>query len=100
MKLLLDDCDFYPFAEERRLFYVAMTRAKKKVFLVTIKDNESVFVKELIERYGSEMKREQYRCPECGGMLLRKQGKYGEFLGCANYSKTGCKYIRKLCNAK
>ena len=34
LDLLLDNCDQYPYAEERRLFYVALTRAKKKVILI------------------------------------------------------------------
>lgn len=38
----------YPFAEERRLFYVALTRAKAGAWLVTDKYNPSSFVKELI----------------------------------------------------
>jgi superfamily I DNA/RNA helicase len=35
--------------EERRLFYVAMTRAKEKLFLITEKGNESSFLKEIPE---------------------------------------------------
>ncbi len=35
--------------EERRLFYVAITRAKDKLFLITEKGNESVFLKEIPE---------------------------------------------------
>lgn len=37
--------------EERRLFYVALTRARKKVFLFTIKNKESIFVKELLRDF-------------------------------------------------
>ena len=33
--------------EERRLFYVALTRCKKKVFILTEKNKESIFIKEL-----------------------------------------------------
>lgn len=33
--------------EERRLFYVAITRAKEKLFLITEKGNESTFIKEI-----------------------------------------------------
>lgn len=29
-------------------------------------------------------------CPECGGMLIEKNGKYGRFLGCSNYPQ--CRY--------
>ena len=89
LNLLLDNCDQYPYAEERRLFYVALTRAKKKAFLVTVNNQES-------ERYGNELKREQWECPLCGGKLLKKKGPYGEFFGCSNYKTTGCKYKRRI----
>ena len=39
--------EYYPYEEERRLFYVALTRCKKKVYLFVPKDNESIFIKEL-----------------------------------------------------
>ncbi|NVN97163.1 ATP-dependent helicase [Candidatus Nomurabacteria bacterium] len=37
--------------EERRLFYVAITRAKDKLFLITEKGNESSFLKEIPETF-------------------------------------------------
>lgn len=43
--------DKYPFSEERRLFYVALTRTKNKVYLFTSKNNKSIFVDELINDY-------------------------------------------------
>lgn len=96
LNLLLDNCDQYPYAEERRLFYVALTRAKKKAFLVTVSNQESEFAMELKERYGEELKREQWECPLCGGKLLKKSGPYGEFFGCSNYKSSGCTYKRKI----
>jgi len=39
--------DDFPYAEERRLFYVAMTRAKEKVW-ITHSGSGSVFVRELL----------------------------------------------------
>ena len=96
LNLLLDNCDSYPYAEERRLFYVALTRAKEKVYLVTVDHQESEFVLELENRYGEELKREQWECPRCGGRLLKKKGPYGEFFGCSNYQTLGCKYVRKI----
>ena len=42
--------------EERRLFYVALTRAKKKVFLLTNKASTSIFVKELNKDYKFKIK--------------------------------------------
>jgi len=32
-------------------------------------------------------------CPRCGGQLVLRNGKYGEFWGCSNYPK--CKFIKK-----
>lgn len=100
LQLLLDNCDHYPFAEERRLFYVAITRAKKKVWLVTLKGNESVFVEEIDEAHGEDMRREQYTCPLCGGRLVRRSGPYGDFFGCSNYRTNGCRYKRNLSKSK
>lgn len=34
------------------------------------------------------------KCTQCGGGLVKRTGKYGEFLGCSNYPK--CKYTKKL----
>jgi ssDNA-binding Zn-finger/Zn-ribbon topoisomerase 1 len=33
-------------------------------------------------------------CPKCGGKLVERKGKYGDFLGCYNYPK--CRYTEKL----
>ena len=41
----------YAFDEERRLFYVALTRTKNNIYLVVPKFNKSVFIKELIKNY-------------------------------------------------
>lgn len=42
--------------EERRLFYVALTRAKRKVFLLTKRNKESIFIKELIDNFKRKIK--------------------------------------------
>ena len=96
LDLLLENSDSFPDAEERRLFYVAMTRAKKKVILVMLKDRESDFPRELHDQYAEEIKQEKYICPLCGGKLKHKNGSYGEFFGCENYRTTGCRYIRNI----
>lgn len=96
LSLLLDNSENYPFAEERRLYYVALTRAKTKVYLLTVKDHESIFIHEIRSRYLEEIKKEQFECPICGGKLLRKTGPYGDFFGCENYKIMGCTYKRKI----
>jgi DNA helicase-4 len=96
LDLLLEKADNYPHSEERRLFYVALTRAKKKAILLTIKDKESVFAKELKECYGEDLKKENFTCPLCGGKLIRRTGKFGDFFGCSNYTTGQCKYTRNI----
>ena len=41
------DLNDYPYAEERRLFYVALTRAKEKVFFLSSKEKPSSFIEEI-----------------------------------------------------
>ncbi|KOY63650.1 DNA helicase IV [Photorhabdus heterorhabditis] len=50
-RVLLPQLENFPDAEERRLLYVALTRAKKQVWLMQDKKNPSVFVRQL-ERLG------------------------------------------------
>lgn len=96
LDLLLENNEAFPFAEERRLYYVALTRAKVKAYMLVQKDHESIFAKELHNRYENELKHEQFECPICGGKLLRKTGPYGDFFGCENYNTSGCTYKRKI----
>lgn len=42
--------------EERRLFYVALTRCKKKVFILTKKNKESTFIKEILHDFKYKIK--------------------------------------------
>ena len=94
---LLEGKESFPFAEERRLFYVALTRAKKKAFLVTDMSNSSVFTVELRRRYGDRLWIEEQKiCPVCGGILVRRNGQYGSFYGCSNYRSQGCTYKQKI----
>lgn len=54
--------------EERRLFYVAITRAKDKLYLVTEKGNESSFLNEIPEEYTSrskQLEKNNHRQNEC-----------------------------------
>lgn len=93
VEALLEQADEYPYAEERRLFYVAMTRARKKFYLINIQNKTSTFVKELEKKFPDKLiKHNGKLCPLCKGMLVRRKSSYGYFYGCSNYHKTGCKY--------
>ena len=41
----------FPYDEERRLFYVALTRTKNKVYLLIPERSRSTFIDELLEDY-------------------------------------------------
>lgn len=43
--------DYYPDEEERRLFYVALTRTRNNIYLLVPKSNYSIFIKELMKNY-------------------------------------------------
>jgi DNA helicase IV len=92
----------FPHAEERRLFYVALTRARHKVILFTRTSRISRFVPELLitefhgkVRYGTAGHAAAKACPKCGvGVLREKNGKFGWFLGCSVYP--ACQYTEKI----
>ncbi len=101
MQLAMPSGDNHEFAEERRLFYVALTRARSTVTLVTIARKEAPFVTELVRDHkltirnadGTESSSEL--CPACGkGFLLPKKGPFGQFFGCSTFPR--CKHTRKI----
>ncbi|CCQ11660.1 DNA helicase IV [Pseudoalteromonas luteoviolacea B = ATCC 29581] len=51
---LLPECESYPHAEERRLFYVALTRARKQTILFYDALNPSEFISEMRDSLDSE----------------------------------------------
>lgn len=101
LNLVLTKQEPYPNAEERRLFYVALTRAKKHVFLVVENNyNISSFVSEIqkngydLDYFGDKIKISY--CPICKtGNIVPKNGKHGTFYSCNNYPY--CKYVARTC---
>ena len=66
----------FEYAEERRLFYVALTRTKNKVYIITSDKRPSQFLSELKENHNVEFcndiefdDSDNYVCPKCGGYL-------------------------------
>ena len=71
LSLVLSSPDSYPYSEERRLFYVALTRTKNACYLLTPANSCLSFVKELLEDWSYKSVIEtreftqtgQYPCP-------------------------------------
>lgn len=90
--MLLSDQEKYPHAEERRLFYVALTRARKATYLIAKAKKPSPFLFELSSELAESRKN---CCPRCElGELIRKESKFGSFQYCSNYFY-GCNYFKR-----
>lgn len=100
LDLVLAKTDAYPNAEERRLFYVAVTRAKKEVYILADKQSTSEFIDEIlygdygINAIGRKIK--PTRCPECKtGDIEPVTWNDSIFYSCTNYPY--CRYRPQTC---
>jgi DNA helicase-4 len=92
LSLLLSDIEKYRFAEERRLFYVALTRTKSEIVLLVPSD-VSLFAEELLADNeflltSNKEKLSKTNCPYCqtGHLVIRQNSiKTNQFLGCSHY---------------
>ena len=90
LKLVVSYDDTYNYAEERRLFYVALTRTKNRVFIITPKNRPSEFIKELLNEphnypnltltgelsaNAKENTDVKNKCPKCGYPMQLKWNK-------------------------
>lgn len=86
MKLVIKQSDELDYAEERRLFYVALTRTKNRVYIIAPEKHPSEFVLELKNEYKNvvlkgELDPEPHGllankvCPICGYPLQRRHRK-------------------------
>jgi len=116
LSLFMPEPDALEYAEERRLFYVALTRAKRACVLLTPKFYASPFVTEILKSQFQESVRcmeiskdavidvpepltaaMQQVCPNCRlGRLLPRISEYGPFMVCERKDRglTNCKNIQ------
>lgn len=100
LSMVLPQAEKYPNAEERRLFYVALTRAKEKVYLVC-DSKPSSFIEELenenynIGIYGNAENTRKIKCPKCGTGILVKSTSKKSFV-CSHSAY--CDFITPVCD--
>lgn len=95
LDFVLSRSEQYPFAEERRLFYVAMTRAKKRMYILYDEQRPSPFIGEFLIK----LEIGSYLCPKCleGKIVPVKDGissngvPYRSFT-CSN-NEAGCDFF-------
>lgn len=93
---VLTQPDSMKYAEDRRLFYVALTRTKNEVLIIALNGHLSSFVDELISKQSQYIATNKAICQKCGAEMIFY--KDYNFYGCSNYRLTGCDY--KIQNAK
>lgn len=94
LDLLLGKKNSYEYAEERRLFYVALTRTKSIVYLLSDKEKSSQFIHEIKNKcfimHDETVQKEEkeYLCPWCkSGHLVIRESEVNKrsFYGCSNF---------------
>jgi len=93
LNLVMPRPETFEYAEERRLFYVALTRASRGVFLLTNSREPSRYIRELSEIAGDNLRFETIdgelvrQCPACHvGQLVERRGRNNRrFLGCNQF---------------
>lgn len=99
LNLVLSSKSKFLYAEERRLWYVALTRTRTYTYILANINSPSIFVKEIINKLDIINKTEntniqnQIYCPKCksGHLIIRESSvKYKKFYGCSNFPY--CKY--------
>lgn len=111
LELVLAQDEAFDYAEERRLFYVALTRTKNRIFILVNEFRPSTFFSEFSQSKSvftlssSAQKTAVVNCPRCktGNLTTRKNEETNTFfVGCTNYP--ACQYtlndINILNNAK
>lgn len=101
LNFVLTNAEDYRFAEERRLFYVAITRTKNRTYVLVDNKNPSPFFKEFSESTsvffkstGRRTNGKLTKCPLCKtGDLLKVEHDGKSFVGCSNFPR--CRYAQR-----
>lgn len=73
---------------------VIMVKQMEKAYQLLLASKTEISTKEHVENIRAQQWNIEHGiCPRCGGKLVLRNGKYGEFWGCSNYPR--CKFIKK-----
>lgn len=100
LNLVIPRPETFQYAEERRLFYVALTRASRGTFLLYNDSNPSRYISELCDIAGANVRFETvkgkrlHQCPSCvTGRLVMRTGTDGaQVVGCSSFPR--CEYTQ------
>ena len=101
LNLVLPEQGNFENAEERRVMYVALTRARYTVTLISPPSRFSPFLKELIRDqnlidYERKHNVLDHPCPQCGGLMFNRFWKNGNsYLKCSRHGL--CSQTQALC---
>jgi DNA helicase-4 len=101
LTLAMPGGDAFHLSEERRLFYVALTRARRSVAMITVRGEQSVFLDELVKdgrvtvtNVAGEPVNDKV-CPACRkGVLVVRAADTKPFIGCTGYPR--CRHTQTL----
>lgn len=94
---VLNMCNVVPYIKQYRNVVLSLEQMGfyRRRLLEVISTSESYRKEHLGNVYRNKERRDvavaSGRCPRCGGSLVLRNGKYGQFYGCSNYPT--CKYI-------
>ena len=100
LNLVIPRPEEFEYAEERRLFYVALTRASRGTFLLYNRGKPSRYIAELCSIAEDDVRFESvdgarlWQCPKCitGRLVDRKDDNGGDVIRCSSYPR--CHHTR------
>lgn len=107
LSMVLGEKSNFEYAEERRLFYVALTRTQTYTYILVPLSNPSIFIEEIkkdclyMDSFEESICDNQDNCPSCksGKLVIRKDQKGLKFYGCTNFPYCKKSYTLKTIEA-